>query len=291
MRLQITGTVVNATEAKSAGTLYLHSGGRRWAARLDRPFDLSIPLTFGAAQPAFFDAPAASATVLEGGGFVGDVRRGGSCNCASYSLIPHCNGTHTECVGHITEDPVSIRDIAIAHFVPALLISVHPQARSLSNEDAGPLAQDADLLITESALVAAAGSAALAACKAIIIRTLPNTAEKLRRNYSAAPLPPYFTAAAMRWMVSHGIEHVVVDVPSLDRSDDGGKLAAHRVFWGMAPGATDSALAQRRQATVTEMAYIDAAIPDGPYLLNLQVAPFATDAAPSRPILYALEGQ
>lgn len=277
--------------AKPADTLYLHSDGRRWAARLDRPLDLSIPLTFGAPQPVFFDAPAASATALESGGFVGDVRRGGSCNCASYSLIPHCNGTHTECVGHITRDPVSIRDIAIAHFVPALLVSVHPQARALSNEDAGSLAQDTDLLITESALVAAADSVQLAACKALIIRTLPNTTEKLRRNYSTAALPPYFTTAAMRWLVSHAIEHLVVDVPSLDRSNDGGKLAAHRVFWGMAPGSTDSALAQRRHATVTEMAYVDASIPDGRYLLNLQVAPFASDAAPSRPILYALESQ
>jgi hypothetical protein len=36
------------------------------------------------------------------------------------------------------------------------------------------------------------------------------------------------------------------------------------------------------------LAFIDDAIADGHYLLNLQVAPFVADAAPSRPILLPL---
>jgi hypothetical protein len=56
----------------------------------------------------------------------------------------------------------------------------------------------------------------------------------------------------------------------------------------MEPGATSAAQATRPTATVTELAFIDDAIPDGPYLLNLQVAPFVADAAPSRPILLPL---
>jgi hypothetical protein len=38
--------------------------------------------------------------------------------------------------------------------------------------------------------------------------------------------------------------------------------------------------------TVTELIYAPDPIPDGHYLLNLQVAPLLADAAPSRPVLY-----
>jgi arylformamidase len=49
-----------------------------------------------------------------------------------------------------------------------------------------------------------------------------------------------------------------------------------------------AAQATRPNATVTELAFIDDSIADGQYLLNLQVAPFVADAAPSRPILLPL---
>ena len=107
-----------------------------------------------------------------------------------------------------------------------------------------------------------------------------------QRNYDRAPAP-YFDAEAMRWIVGSGITSLVVDLPSLDRSDDA-ELTTHRIFWGLAPGATSAAQATRPTAMVTELAFIDDSIADGPYLLNLQVAPFVADAAPSRPILLPL---
>jgi len=279
---------VSATNTTAA--LWFQTGERRWVARLDTPLDLSIPLIFDGAQPAFFGADAAHATTLAAGAFVGDVRRGGSCNCSSYTLTPHCNGTHTECVGHVTADRVSIRDIAIEHFIPALLISVRSETNPTGDEGSDPPPQSGDQLITLRTLASALTRPdQLASCKALIIRTLPNTPDKRQRDYSTGELPPYFSAAAMQWIVAHGIDHLVVDLPSVDRSHDGGKLTAHRLFWGIAAGATDSTAARRRNATITEMAYIDESIPDGPYLLNLQVAPFVADAAPSRPILYPLE--
>ena len=77
---------------------------------LDQPLDLSIPYDFAGEQPSHFDAPRASATALHAGSFVGDVRLGGSCNCEELRLIPHCNGTHTECVGHVTSERVSVHE-------------------------------------------------------------------------------------------------------------------------------------------------------------------------------------
>jgi hypothetical protein len=36
------------------------------------------------------------------------------------------------------------------------------------------------------------------------------------------------------------------------------------------------------------MIYIDDAVEDGDYMMNLQTAPFENDATPSRPILYPI---
>ena len=90
----------------------------------------------------------------------------------------------------------------------------------------------------------------------------------------------------MRWIVAQGIEHLVVDVPSLDRGNDGGRLLCHRIYWGMAARESGRNDIARPHATVTELAYVPDRLADGPYLLNLQIAPFVADAAPSRPLLY-----
>jgi hypothetical protein len=90
----------------------------------------------------------------------------------------------------------------------------------------------------------------------------------------------------MFWIVARDVASLVVDLPSLDRADDGGTLAAHRVFWGLPPGARDARQAQRGRALVTELAYVPESAPDGLYLLELHVPAFGADAAPSRPVLY-----
>ena len=248
--------------------LTVEIAGRRWRVGA-AGHDLSIPLAFDAPQPTFFGVPAAADAVVAAGSFVGDVRRGGSCNCSTYTLTPHCNGTHTECVGHVTGERLSVRELSGEHFSAALLVSVGPMP-----------------IITHAVLVAAVGSHELSNYRALVVRTLPNTRDKVERNYDRAPAA-YFDAEAMRWIVSKDITALVVDLPSLDRGDDR-ELIAHRIFWGLPPGASSVAQAARSTATVTELAFIDDSIADGQYLLNLQVAPFVADAAPSRPILLPL---
>lgn len=257
--------------------LALEIGGCRWAVAEDGPgHDISIPLRFNAPQPTFFGAAAASEQPLAAGSFVGDVRQGGSCNCSIHTFVPHCNGTHTECVGHITRERMSVRNLAVHHLSAALLITVEPQ----------PLA--GDKVIDLHVLQAAVGAHRLADYHALVVRTLPNDDSKLTRNHDTDPPPPYFTTDAMSWIVEQGIETLVVDLPSIDRAQDGGRLAAHRIFWGVPQGGTSGALATRAHATITEMAFIPNTVVDGPYLLNLQVPPFMSDAAPSRPILLPL---
>ena len=101
--------------------------------------------------------------------------------------------------------------------------------------------------------------------------------------------PRDLTPEAMRWLVERGVTSLVVDLPSLDRADDGGRLAAHREYWGLPPASEDPAQATRGHALVTELAYVPDSVPDGLYLLDLQVPAFGADAAPSRPVLYPLQ--
>ncbi len=266
------------------------AGGRRWRADLTAPADLAIVLEFNGAQPSFFVATPASSEPLRIGGFTGSVGSGASCNCAVHSLAPHCHGTHTECIGHVTRSPVTIASLTPVAPCVALVVSVRPEplGAAAAAIPGGHAAAD-DLVIRAGALATAASAWSAAPCTAMVIRTLPNGADKRHRAYSGSPSPaPYFLPEAMRWLVERGVDSLVVDLPSLDRADDGGRLAAHREYWGLPPGSDDAAQATRGQALVTELAYVPDSVPDGLYLLDLQVPAFGSDAAPSRPVLYPL---
>jgi arylformamidase len=262
--------------------------GRRWRANTSQAHDLSIPLDFAGPQPTFFGADRAKAEALQAGTFIGDVRRGGSVNCARYTLTPHCNGTHTECVGHVTIESRSIRSLAPAHPVLCVVVSVTPENFESTEERSPLVSQPGDRLITRLSLESATSQLGSLPAGALVIRTLPNDRAKLSRNHDEGAPPPYLSAEAAQWLVSSNVEHLIVDLPSIDRASDEGRLTAHRIFWGMPAGATAASSATRAHSTITELAYVDDVVSDGLYLLSLQVAPFEAEAAPSRPILYPL---
>jgi kynurenine formamidase len=244
--------------------------------------DISIPLRFNGPQPNAFGVEPATANACEYGELVGDTRRGGSCNFEQITLTPHCNGTHTECVGHITNERISIRDCLKDTLVPAVLISITPETGKNDESYAVPFGPS-DLLITRKSLEAVLGVVRYSG--ALIVRTLPNKDSKLTRQYTGEPMPPYFTTEAMEFIVAAGFKHLLVDLPSIDRLNDEGKLSNHRVFWTVAAGSFDAGTETRRESTITELIYVPNEVEDGDYLLNLQIAPFESDASPSRPIL------
>ena len=262
--------------------------GRRWRANTLQAFDLSIPLDFTGPQPAFFGAQRAQAQPLQAGTFIGDVRRGGSVNCARYSLTPHCNGTHTECLGHVTIESRSVRSLAPAHPIMCVVVSVTPENFESTEERSPHVSQPGDRLVTRKSLQGATSQLPPFPGGALVVRTLPNDLSKLARNHDEGAGPPYLSEQAAEWLVSSNIEHLIVDLPSIDRASDEGRLTAHRIFWGMPSGATAASSATRAHSTITELAFVNDSVPDGVYLLSLQVAPFEADAAPSRPILYPL---
>lgn len=260
--------------------------GRRLNADFAQPLSIAIPLDFNGPQPSFLDAPPAAARPLNSGGFTGDIRAGGSCNCEQLTLVPHCNGTHTECVGHVTDDRVAVADRIRGGIVLALLVSLQPVAAAATREDSDPAPAPTDQLVTAGALAAAVALHPGLAPRALVLRTLPCHASRLTHVYRGGAPAPYLSRQAAAWLVDRGIEHLVLDLPSADRADDRGRLTAHRLFFGLPAGGRHARDAERPQASITELAWVAPTIHDGWYLLDLQIPAFLSDAAPSRPLLY-----
>ena len=259
-----------------------------------KPLDISIPLQFNGAQPNAYGVERATSTPCEAGELVGDTRRGGSCNFEQYQFIPHCNGTHTECVGHITRKRISVRDCLKDVFIPSVLITVVPENASESSETYTVKLSNDDKLITRKAIEKALVNVENPKSQipnpkshGLIIRTLPNDESKLTKTY-LEEIPPFFSTEAIEYIKEIGINHLLVDTPSIDRIFDQGMLSNHRIFWNVGQGEFEISEASLIHNTITELIYVPNEIADGSYLLNLQIAPFSADASPSRPILFKI---
>ena len=230
----------------------------------NQPIDISIPMQSGVQNPQAFGIPAPVFEPFKAGGFIGSVALGGSVNCENLHINAHGNGTHTECVGHISKERFTIHETLKEFMFLAQLITVE-----LHDIDG-----DQQVLLADVVAQLRAGTDAL------IIRTMPNTSNKLTQLYSGQN-PGYLEEALCAHLCVLGIKHLIIDLPSVDREEDSGKLAAHHAFWNY-PSSP------RLDATITEMAYIPDNIADGMYLLNLQIASLQTDASPSKPVLYKI---
>lgn len=274
--------------------LLVSAGGWHWPVCTEAAIPISIDQSFGPDQPNHFGAPRAASVAWESGGFVGDTTRGGSCNVAAVSLVPHCNGTHTETASHIIRDlhPVGAR--LLAGPVLARLVSVTPVAAESCGEDYLPPWLPGDRVITASSLQAALEQSArvpeqLPRPAAWVIRTLPNPETKKSEQYSFDAPPPFLTSAAIRWLLERGAEHLLVDLPSIDRMADEGRMTNHCLFWEVDPADRQPGNGLALQRTVTEMVFVPDSAADGIYLLDLQVPAWQSDAAPSRPVLFPLD--
>ncbi len=226
---------------------------------------LGIPFRDGWPQVNCFGAPPFRIEAVRSGDFVGDTREGSPVNFKNVFINPHGNGTHTECVGHISKQRYSIHHALQRFHYLCRLVSLEPIHQ-----------EDGDHVLKRTQFEALEGPWP----EALALRTLPNPKDKKKRVYSGKN-PPYLKADAMQWMVEQGIEHVLVDLPSVDPEEDGGALLAHKSFWQY----PDSI---RTEATISELIFVENELRDGLYLLNIQVPPFVLDAAPSRPVLYPL---
>lgn len=248
-----------------------------------RATSLAIPLRLDGPQPRHFGAPPATSRPFVAGSFNGEVARGASCNCRSITLVPHCNGTHTEGVAHLTMDGPPLHEYVPPAPLPALVLSLVPVDASQTDEGTLPAPQAGDRLLTRAALVAAWPARLPVAPRVLVLRTLPNSPDKRQADHSDGN-PPYLSQPLAAEIVARGIEHLVLDLPSADRGDDGGRLTAHRVFFGLPAASTSRDDAARAQCTITEFAFVPDEVPDGPCAVQLQIAAWSGDAVPSRPL-------
>jgi kynurenine formamidase len=239
---------------------------------LSKPIDISIPLSNTDANPIAWYIEKPQIEPVRFGDWIGKVSEGSSTNFNNIFFNPHGHGTHTECLGHITRGFYSINQCLKEFFFMAELISVQPNAI------------DDDLIITKEQIQKALSGKMP---EAIVIRTLPNQENKTHKNYSNTN-PAYLLEEAAIFIRESGIKHLLIDLPSVDRENDGGKLLSHKAFWNVKDVNNLNADA-RLDCTITEMIFVDDTVKDGSYMLNLQIASFENDASPSKPILYSVQ--
>lgn len=231
------------------------------------PVDLSVPVNPHTGLPrAWYKGPA-TANPVRSDGWVGSVAEGGSVNFRDVTFNPHAHGTHTETREHIHDafHPVDAlaRSRDLPFLLPALLMDATPEGR-------GP-----DAVVPLSALDAIDDALKSLAPLAVILRCTTGSVQCDWSNTN----PPYLDAGFAERLVSAGVNHLLLDLPSVDKEVDGGQLRAHNAFFG---GVT----APRRAATISELLCVPASLQSGPGLLALQVSPFVNDAAPSRPVFF-----
>lgn len=198
------------------------------------------------------------------GDFVGSVAQGGACNCEDITFNAHGNGTHTEGIGHITAERIPIHHALKDTLIMARLVTLNPKKNGADNVLYADQLNDVNLENIQ----------------ALIIRTEPNSVDKKLAKYSGAN-PCYLDPQFTKTLADRNIEHLLLDLPSVDKEEDGGALLSHRAFWNYPDNP-------RMTATISEMIYAPQEVVDGIYLLNLQIASFDSDASPSRPILFEI---
>ena len=247
-------------------TTTIRYNSRNYTIDLSKPLDISIPLQNGSdTLQAWGIGPPLIQPVIAGD-FTGSVAEGASVNFNNITYNPHAHTTHTECYGHITKKVHSVNRIFDRFFFLAEVITLAPEKY-----------QD-DFVISRKQLRYALRNRKR---EAIVIRTLPNTPQKLGIDYTDTN-PPYMLEEAASYLAEVGVRHLLIDLPSVDREKDYGALLAHSAFWNMNGKI-------RKDASITELIYVRNEIQDGTYFISFQLAPVENDAAPSRPVLYAIQ--
>ncbi|MBI3511180.1 MAG: cyclase family protein [Bacteroidetes bacterium] len=238
--------------------------GKNFRTDLSQPIDISIPMNEHSARAWYADAMKIEA--VRNGDWIGEVKQGGSVNFRNIFFNPHAHGTHTECVGHIAQEIYNVNEHLKNYFFLAELITILPEEN-----------ETGDHIITRKQLEELLEGKDP---QAVVIRTVANPELKLSMNWSDTN-PPFVAEDAAKYLAEKKVDHLLIDLPSIDKEVDGGKLLAHHAFWEY-PHHTQF------QRTITEFIYVPNSVYDGTYFLNLQTAPFENDATPSRPLLFKI---
>jgi arylformamidase len=223
-------------------------------------------LVNGENNPRCFYLPYPTFEPFRIGNFVGSVAEGGAANCMVVTVAPHGSGTHTECIGHIAEGDYSVSATLTQSFFMGYFASV------------GVEAVENDLVVSHTDV-----ENQLSNLKTDVTCLLLHINGRFNTDNSGTN-PPYFLAKTMELIVERGIEHLIVNTPSVDKEEDGGALESHHIFWNYQRNGIP-----RLGATITELANFPHGLKDSLYIVEIQVAPIHSDASPSRIFLYPID--
>ncbi|MFD0834338.1 cyclase family protein [Mariniflexile aquimaris] len=238
---------------------------KKYQIDLTQALDISIPMRASKSNVNAWYLEEPKIEPVKDGEWVATVKDGACINFNNIYFNPHSHGTHTECVGHITETVHSINQNLKQFFFLAEVITVAPEKLK------------GDFVISKKQIQFALGNKKR---DAVVLRTIPNMTDKLSKQYSNTN-PTYLLEEVAIYLREKGVNHLLVDLPSVDKERDDCELLAHNAFWN-----TKGTL--RMDATITEFIFVPNSIEDGTYFLNLQIAPFENDATPSKPVLFKI---
>lgn len=237
--------------------------GQDFQCDLNHGIDLSSTLNSNENYARAWGVPPVKVTPVKRDGWVGAVAQGSPVNFFDITFNPHGNGTHTECVGHITPEH---------HALEGVLQKFHFMARL---EHLLPREVEGDKIIYWEDVQTQITTWDFEA----LIIAVPT---RWPVDFTDSN-PTYFEPEVLKQIRERGVKHFITNLPSVDREEDGGALQAHHAFWNY-PQELD------RERTITELAHLPRSIASGYYLLNLQVAHFNNDASPSRPVIFPVNG-
>jgi len=192
----------------------IETNSKKYKINLSKPLDISIPLKASKqnVNAWYLNEPIIEPVKVKN--WIASVKEGASVNFNNIEFNPHAHGTHTECVGHITEEFYSINKSLKQFFFLAEVITVAPE--KLND----------DFVISKKQLQFVLGNKKR---DAVIIRTIPNTNEKLSKQYSNTN-PPFLLEEAAIYLREKDVKHLLIDLPSVDKEKDEGKLLAHNAL-------------------------------------------------------------
>ena len=232
-----------------------------------QPVDFSVPINPHSGLPrAWYKGPA-TVEPVRSDHWVGAVAEGGAVNFRDLTFNPHAHGTHTETREHIHDafQPIDARarTAALPFIVPAYLVHAMPDNKG------------DDWEVPLASLDSCREQIKAYKPKAIVLKC---TNAQVIRDWSDTN-PPFLAAGFAEQLCELEIDHLLIDLPSVDQEVDGGALRAHNAFFGPVTNP-------RPNATISELLCVPEGVPEGPGLLALQVAPIVNDASPSRPVWF-----
>lgn len=191
---------------------------------LSEPLSISRWISTSQQSNAFYLPEVISKPFSYKNAFIGDVLQGGSCNVDVLSFCPH-NLTHIECSSHVLDqtvsESVSIAEIPKNHLQGLVYII-----------DLRPIVRDSKLILKEHLK------------NELAKINLPVTAIALKTSASDLEQNFDFSGKDFLALSKEAAEEIsnfsfqdtkittlILDLPSTDSENDGGKLLAHRAFF------------------------------------------------------------